>query len=320
MTVENKQVKLSGRDAEPTTTFKIRTKDASVNLKNIDANLMGYINSLPEEMQKEVLVTSGNDSDTHAKESWHYHNKAVDLRFSRNLYNYMIDDPNRIRYKISLYNPNHGTGKHIHISSIGEEGVRNGATEHTKDVFLNVYSPEAQEYLKDPNNVKFKPIKDRPLSYGTQLYKGATGADSIAGSNSLLQEVAYKSLMGEEHGNEHYHNFLNMYDNVRGLSNLASLENSDYNSILSQNQLLLSKIEELEETKKKENEYNAKQAMENEKKQELAKRQQEFEFIKGLIETTPSLVNEEKKSYGQEVVYNPNLFQITDFQNNFRVD
>ena len=53
---ENKQVKNGGREAEPTSTFKIRTKDTSVNLKNIDKNLMGYINTLPEEMQKEVVM------------------------------------------------------------------------------------------------------------------------------------------------------------------------------------------------------------------------------------------------------------------------
>lgn len=324
---ENKQVKNGGREAEPTSTFKIRTKDTSVNLKNIDKNLMGYINTLPEEMQKEVLVTSGNDSDAHSKTSWHYHNKAVDLRYSHKLYNYMATDPNRVKYQISLYNPNHGTGKHLHLSHIGEDGVKSGAKEHLKDVLMNVYSPEAQEYLKDPNNERYKSLKDKAIGYGAQPYRGSAGAYSVAGSGGVWQEVNYNSR-GDAHSHEdhsqegHSHEEHFHGDEILGYSPalmyVSGSSSSDNEDLVAQNQMLISKLMELEDTKKKETEYNAQQAMENEKKLKLAKQQQEFDFIKELIVNTPSMVAEKRQSR-EDVVFDPNMFQITDFQNNFRV-
>lgn len=328
MKVDNIQVKNGGRNAEPTSTFKIRVKDTSVNIKDIDQNLIGYINTLPEDIQKEVLVTSGNDSDAHSKKSWHYHNKAVDLRYSHKLYNYMATDPNRIKYRISLYNPNHGTGKHLHLSHIGEEGVKNGAKEHTKDVFLNVYSPEAQEYLRDPKNDKFEELKKIAMSYGSQAYKGSVGVDSVAGSYGVWEDVSYKNDFETGSYGENIYNDSSHFTQYNDLSH----NNLSYNSLVddtvnseeesdevSQNKLLLSKLLELENDRRKEMEYNSAQALENKNKIKLAQKQQEYEFIKSLINNTPSLVSE-SKNRGQENFFDPNMFQITNFKNDFVVE
>lgn len=312
---DNKQIKTGGTDAEPTTVFKIKTKNSSVNLKDIHSNLVGYISTLPEDLQEEVLVTSGNDSDAHSKNSWHYHNRAMDLRFSKKLYDYMVDDPNRIKYQISLYNPNHGTGKHIHISHIGEEGVKNGAREHLSDVFMNVYSPEAQEYLKDTQNEKYKSLKDKALSYGSMNYNGDTGAKSIAGTEGLYQNVAYTPLQMDEHNHSHEGEGLSRFaPYVGGMGG-----DSDVQALMSQNQLLLSKMIELEENKKKEGEYNAQQAVENKHKERLAQKQQEYNFIKQMILDMPSMVRESESSNSQPVSFDPNMFRVTNFQNNMRV-
>lgn len=312
---DNKQIKTGGTDAEPTTVFKIKTKNNSVNLKDIHSNLVGYISTLPEDLQEEVLVTSGNDSDAHSKNSWHYQNRAMDLRFSKKLYDYMVDDPNRIKYQISLYNPNHGTGKHIHISHIGEEGVKNGAREHLSDVFMNVYSPEAQEYLKDTQNEKYKSLKDKALSYGSMNYNGDTGAKSIAGAEGLYQNVTYTPLQMDEHNHSHEGEGLSRFaPYVGGMGG-----DSDVQALMSQNQLLLSKMIELEENKKKEGEYNAQQAVENKHKERLAQKQQEYNFIKQMILDMPSMVRESKSSNSQPVSFDPNMFRVTNFQNNMRV-
>lgn len=325
--MNNKQVKTGGVDAEPTTVFKIKTKNSSVNLKDIHSNLVGYISTLPEELQNEVLVTSGNDSDAHSKNSWHYHNRAMDLRFSKKLYDYMVDDPNRIKYQISLYNPNHGTGKHIHISHIGEEGVKNGAREHLSDVFMNVYSPEAQAYLADMQNEKYKPLREKALSYGSMNYNGDKGANSIAGAEGLYQNVAYTPLeMG-------YHNHGDYFTSDCEGSLVCGGFNPDYNltkfgggsgnsdvqDLISQNQLLLSKMMEIESDKKKEAEYNAQQAVENEHKGRLAQKQKEYDFIKQMIINLPSGMREDRSTSSQPVSYDLNMFRITNFQNNMRV-
>ena len=316
--MDNKQVKTGGVDAEPTTVFKIKTKNSSVNLKDVHSNLVGYISTLPEELQNEVLVTSGNDSDAHSKNSWHYHNRAMDLRFSKKLYDYMVDDPNRIKYQISLYNPNHGTGKHIHISHIGEEGVKNGAREHLSDVFMNVYSPEAQAYLADMQNEKYKPLREKALSYGSMNYNGDKGANSIAGAEGLYQNVAYTPLQVEDHDHDHYHSYSYADVNYR-MDMYGGSGNSDMQDLISQNQLLLSKMMEIESDKKKEAEYNAQQAVENEHKERLAQKQKEYDFIKQMIINLPSGVRDAASQPSQPVSYDPNMFRITNFQNNMRV-
>ena len=315
--MDNKQVKTGGVDAEPTTVFKIKTKNSSVNLKDIHSNLVGYISTLPEELQNEVLVTSGNDSDAHSKNSWHYHNRAMDLRFSKKLYDYMVDDPNRIKYQISLYNPNHGTGKHIHISHIGEEGVKNGAREHLSDVFMNVYSPEAQAYLADMQNEKYKPLREKALSYGSMNYNGDKGANSIAGAEGLYQNVAYTPLEIEEHNHDHSHSDTDV--NYRIGMYGGGDSSSDVQDLISQNQLLLSKMMEIETDKKKEAEYNAQQAVENEHKGRLVQKQKEYDFIKQMIINLPSGMREDRSTSSQPVSYDPNMFRITNFQNNMRV-
>lgn len=92
-----------------------RVKNSSVNISNTDAPLLSYLNTLPAELKNQILITSGNDSDVHVKGSKHYEGKALDLRYNPDLYNYIVNDPNRNKYGITTLDPNHGTAKHIHI-------------------------------------------------------------------------------------------------------------------------------------------------------------------------------------------------------------
>lgn len=92
-----------------------RTKDASVNVSNIDERLQGYLENLPPDLQEKILVTSGNDFGGHVKGSKHYQGQALDLRYDPDLYNYIAADSTKDKYSLKTLDPNHGTAKHIHL-------------------------------------------------------------------------------------------------------------------------------------------------------------------------------------------------------------
>ena len=116
--------------------WKWGLKDNSVNIKNLNNNLTSYLNTLEPEYQKLILATTGSNGE-HAENSRHYSNNAVDLRMNQDLYNRIEKDPLRLKYGLTLINPNHGTAPHIHLS------FGNG-TENKNDVWIDPYSDNAK--------------------------------------------------------------------------------------------------------------------------------------------------------------------------------
>lgn len=93
----------------------LNTKDNSVNISGTSSKLSQYLNSLPQNIKNELLATSGNDSDVHMKDSKHDLGKAVDFRFNKDAYEYMLNDPLFKNMNLHIPNPNHGTAPHIHL-------------------------------------------------------------------------------------------------------------------------------------------------------------------------------------------------------------
>lgn len=115
-----------------------------VNTDNIHNNLVYYLNTLPDSLKEKVFITSGNDS-SHTKKSRHYNNRALDLDFDKELYNYVKTDPNRLKYGITLLDPNHGSGPHLHLS-YGK------GTENKKDVWKDPFSTDRDWEVIDLSN------------------------------------------------------------------------------------------------------------------------------------------------------------------------
>ena len=126
-------------DKNGTPVWKWKVKSNSVKLGSLNENIIRYIDSLPSDVQERILATSGNDSG-HSKTSRHYHNNAIDLRFDDKVWSSIEKDPNRLKFGLSLINPNHGTGKHIHLS-------HGNGTENKSDVWLDPYSTKAQNLI-----------------------------------------------------------------------------------------------------------------------------------------------------------------------------
>lgn len=135
------------KDMNGTPAWKWSKKASSVNVANLNPNIIQYIDTLPQELQSRILATSGNDSG-HSKTSRHYADNAIDLRFDDAIWSYMEKDPNRLKYGLTLIDPNHGSAKHIHLS-------HGDGSENKKDVWMNPYSQEAKDLVgAQPTQVK----------------------------------------------------------------------------------------------------------------------------------------------------------------------
>jgi len=104
-----------------------RIRNMGFDYKKLDQDVISYLDSLPTELQRKVRVTSVA-GDKHATNSRHYKHQAIDLGYDEDLFNYIGQDVNR--KNVILINPNHGTGKHLHISK------RTGGTEDFQDVLF----------------------------------------------------------------------------------------------------------------------------------------------------------------------------------------
>ena len=93
----------------------LKKKDSSVNLEGMSGRILSYLETLPETLRDKLLATSGNDSDVHVKGSKHYKGSALDLRFDKDVYEYLKNDPNFKNSGLSVLDPNHGTAPHLHI-------------------------------------------------------------------------------------------------------------------------------------------------------------------------------------------------------------
>ena len=147
-------------DKQGTPAWKWKVKSNSVKLAKLNSGITDYLNILPEEVQNEIIATSGNDSN-HGKISRHYKNNAIDLEFSQKVWDYIEKDPNRLKYGLTLLDPNHGTAKHIHLS-------HGNGTENHDDVWMNPYSDKAKQFLaNNPSSVSTPTETSIPTSTTT---------------------------------------------------------------------------------------------------------------------------------------------------------
>ncbi len=104
-------------------------KKSTVNIEKINPVLIIYLSSLPENLKKFILITSGNDSKVHVTNSRHYSDNAIDMRFNNELYNYIRNDVNGMRNKLGIRvldaDKDVGTSKHIHIDTVSSVKERN---------------------------------------------------------------------------------------------------------------------------------------------------------------------------------------------------
>lgn len=98
------------------------TKHKTTKLDKLDPKIIEYLGTLPPNLQQKFLITATSDG-SHSKKSLHYSNKAVDMRYDDELWNYISKDPKRHEYGLTLINPDHGTAKHIHLSNA--KGTKN---------------------------------------------------------------------------------------------------------------------------------------------------------------------------------------------------
>lgn len=98
--------------------INIKTSDGEAkDFSSTDPGLAKYIYDLPKNIQDLITLTSatGGPNDKRVNPKAHTSGKALDLRFNQELYDYLVNDPKLKELGIKIPNPNHGTGKHIHI-------------------------------------------------------------------------------------------------------------------------------------------------------------------------------------------------------------
>lgn len=171
---------------DPKNPFK--KKSSSVNVKDLNKNIIEYANTLEPEFRDLLLATSGNDDD-HAENSRHYTNNAVDFRFSEKLYERMKNDPNRIKFGVTLLDPGHGTANHIHLST-------GNASENKKDVWMDVHSDKAKKHYEGHSTEETKVDSTPNTNINTTSVNIPNG--STAGANytsaSITEDKKTKEL------------------------------------------------------------------------------------------------------------------------------
>lgn len=170
---------VGGASEQQDLAWKWAKKTNGVNIDSLDKNILAYLNTLEPEYQSMLLATAGSDG-SHARSSRHYQKKAVDLRFNANLWDRVAKDPNRIKYGITLLDPNHGTAPHIHFS-VGE------GSENKKDVWLDPHSESAYEMVS-----KMKTSDPQQYAYG------ATEQNNYADKQTLSQAPLDDSYIRKE--------------------------------------------------------------------------------------------------------------------------
>lgn len=161
-------------DANSDGKWKWDRKGSHVYVEGLDKNIIAYLNTLEPEYQKMILATAGSDGK-HSKNSRHYSNKAVDLRFNQQLYDRVMKDPKRKEFGITLLDPIHGTAPHLHLS------VGNGS-ESKKDVYFSdiKYNPVSENYSEYDasyeNNV-YNQYENIAKAYSTLMGAQVTAED-----------------------------------------------------------------------------------------------------------------------------------------------
>jgi len=179
---------------DPKNPFK--KKSSSVNVKDLNKNIIEYANTLEPEYRDLLLATSGND-DKHAKNSRHYTNNAVDFRYSEKLYTRMKNDPNRIKFGVTLLDPGHGTANHIHLST-------GNASENKKDVWMDVHSDKAKKHYEGYSK-ETPDMEENTIPTGTPIgnnagvsYTSATAGVEDKKSKELTESQIRKIFQEEK--------------------------------------------------------------------------------------------------------------------------
>jgi hypothetical protein len=122
----------------------LRTKSNNVKFQGLNQNISKYLNTLPDNLRGSLLATSGNDQQ-HVKNSKHYEDEALDLRFDKQAYDFMTKDPVLQRLGLKVLPPDHGTAPHIHLEKMKYGGSKSNNT-------LYADSEEVQRIgLNNPN-------------------------------------------------------------------------------------------------------------------------------------------------------------------------
>jgi hypothetical protein len=172
----------------------LKTKTKNVNLKGLDASISKYLESLPDNLRTALIATSGND-DNHTKNSKHYSNDAIDLRFNQDAYDYMMSDPSFKHSGLKLLSPNHGTAKHLHIEKMQMGGKRKNSDSDLGPInFLNSYFKSDEfksKYLamNGNNNLKYDEQMRNHDYQANRHNPGRAGAPYAQGS------VAFKHYL-----------------------------------------------------------------------------------------------------------------------------
>lgn len=155
-------------------------KSNNVNVEGLHSTLKQYINTLPDDLKKEMLATSGNDQ-SHVKGSKHYENKALDLRYKPKLHEYIAKDPLAKQFGINVLDPNHGTAPHTHmyINQYGGEAMRDGGKRKMTPQEAIKAAKEVGEGLSTP----------RPFNYDKLSITDRILA-SIVSSKEEINEIA----------------------------------------------------------------------------------------------------------------------------------
>lgn len=147
-------------------------KHKTTPLDKLDPKIKNYLGSLPQELQNEIVITATSDG-SHSKNSLHYNDRAIDLRFTDKLWNYISKDPNRHLAGLTLIDPNHGSAKHIHLSQaqgtqnefygeIDPQGRRTIYNQQGWDTsILDKRSDKTNKTISPPQAVTFTPIDTR---------------------------------------------------------------------------------------------------------------------------------------------------------------
>lgn len=152
------------KDKDGTPAWRWNKKASSVNVANLNSNIIQYLDTLPQSVQDRILATSGNDSG-HSKTSRHYSNSAIDLRFDEEVWKHIEKDPNRLKYGLTLLDPDHGSAKHIHLS------YGDGKENHS-DVWMNPYSEEAKKLAGGISNPSVNTLVEPSTNPSLQPIQG----------------------------------------------------------------------------------------------------------------------------------------------------
>ena len=127
--------------------FLPKLKSKTVNYEGVSNKLKEYLSNLPEELRDRVVVTSGMDG-THTKGSKHYRGNALDLRYDKELHDYIAKTAQG--FGLRTMNPNHGTAPHTHLEVMQYGGYDYGYNAYNRDPYQSKPNYKSAQYEIDP--------------------------------------------------------------------------------------------------------------------------------------------------------------------------